>query len=132
MGRFRRREGFTLVELLVVMAIIAILSGVGLFMHNNAVIRARETVLSEDLYLMREAIDRYYADKNKWPSSLDALVEDKYMRAVPIDPITNAPDWQTTVGEPDPSNPSSESGISDVHSASDQVSPFNGKPYAEW
>jgi general secretion pathway protein G len=132
MGRFRRREGFTLVELLVVMAIIAILSGVGLFMHNNAVIRARETVLSEDLYKMREAIDRYYADKNKWPSSLDALVEDKYMRAVPIDPITNAPDWQTTVGEPDPSNPSSESGISDVHSASDQVSPFNGKPYAEW
>jgi general secretion pathway protein G len=134
MHRTARRgtTGFTLIELLIVMVIISILAGTGLYMYNNSITSAREAVLRQDLTDLREAIDRYYADKNKWPASLDALVTDKYIRTVPADPITKAPDWQTTFGEPDPSNPNAEPGISDVHSASDQTSPLTGTPYAEW
>ena len=134
MGPIRRRgaRGFTLIEVLIVMVIIAILAGVGLYMYNNSVTSAREAVLKQNLLGMREAIDRYYADKNKWPASLDTLVSEKYIREVPDDPTTGAPDWQTTVGEPDPSNPSAEAGISDVHSSSSQTSPIDGTAYAEW
>ena len=134
MRHIRRRgaRGFTLIEVLIVMVIIAILAGVGLYMYNNSVTSAREAVLKQNLLGMREAIDRYYADKNKWPASLDALVSEKYIRQVPDDPTTGAPDWQTTVGEPDPTNPSAEAGISDVHSSSSQTSPIDGTAYAEW
>jgi general secretion pathway protein G len=130
--RRRGHRGFTLIELLIVMVIISILAGVGLYMYNNSVTSAREAVLKQNLTGMREAIDRYYADKNKWPASLDTLVAEKYIREVPVDPTTGSADWQTTVGEPDPSNPGAESGISDVHSSSAAVSPINGTPYAEW
>jgi general secretion pathway protein G len=134
MGQIRRRgvRGFTLIEVLIVMVIIAILAGVGLYMYNNSITAAREATLKNNLFGMREAIDRYYADKNKWPASLDTLVSEKYIRQVPNDPTTGAPDWQTTVGEPDPSNPAAEPGISDVHSSSSQTSPLNNTPYAEW
>ena len=81
---------------------------------------------------MREAIDAYHADKNKWPPSLDALVTEKYIREVPRDPITSAVDWQTTPSEPDPSNPLDEPGISDVHSAASGASPHTQTPYSEW
>ena len=124
--------GFTLIEVLIVMVIITILAGIGLAMYNNSVVRAKEAVLKEDLFQMREAIDQYYADKNKWPPTLDALVTEKYIRKIPEDPITGATDWRTTFGEPDPSNPAAEAGISDVHSATDQVSPLTGTPYSEW
>jgi len=125
--------GFTLIELLIVMTLITILAGISLAVYNNSIVRAKEAVLKEDLFQMREAMDKYYADKNRWPPSLDALVEDKYIRMVPVDPITNsATTWQTTYGEADPGNPSSEPGISNVHSGSDQVSPLTGSPYAEW
>jgi general secretion pathway protein G len=131
--RPRPVAGFTLIEVLVVMVIITILAGISLGIYTNSVTRAREAVLKQDLMEMREAMDRYYADKNKWPASLETLVEEKYIRAVPVDPITNSSTtWQTTFGEPDPSNPSSEPGISDVHSGADQVSPLTGTPYSEW
>ena len=134
MRHIRRRgaRGFTLIEVLIVMVIIAILAGVGLYMYNNSVTSAREAVLKQNLTGIREAIDRYYADKNKWPASLDTLVSEKYIRQGPDDPTTGAPDWQTTVGEPDPTNPSAEAGISDVHSSSSQTSPIDGTAYAEW
>jgi general secretion pathway protein G len=125
-------RGFTIIELLIVMVIISILAGVGLYMYNNSITTAREAVLRQNLTGMREAIDRYYADKNKWPASLDTLVSEKYIRQVPDDPTTGAPDWQTTIGEPDSSNPSAESGISDVHSSSSQSSPIDGTAYAQW
>ena len=124
--------GLTLIEVLIVMVIITILAGIGLAIYNNSVIRAKEAVLKEDLFQMREAIDQYYADKNKWPPTLDALVTDKYIRKIPEDPITGTADWRTTFGEPDPGNPASEPGISDVHSATSEVSPLTGTPYSEW
>jgi general secretion pathway protein G len=119
----RSQRGFTLIEILVVMVIITILAGIN---------RSKEAVLLQNLKEMREAIDAYHADKNKWPPSLDALASEKYIREVPKDPITNAVDWQTTPSEPDPTNPQDEPGISDVHSASNAPSPFTNTVYAEW
>lgn len=133
MARTRRSAGFTLIEVLIVMVIITTLAGISLALYSNSVLRAREASLLTDLTQMREAIDNYYADKNKWPSSLDALVSEKYIRTVPMDPMTNSSTtWQTTYAEPDPGNPSAEPGISDVHSGSDQTSPLTGTPYSEW
>lgn len=128
----RSARGFTLIEILVVMVIITILAGVSVAMYGNSVTRSKEAVLKENLHAMREAIDAYHADKNKWPPSLDALVTEKYIRQVPIDQMTNAADWQTTPSEPDPNNPLDEPGISDVHSSSSAMSPHTQTPYSEW
>lgn len=128
----RTQRGFTLIEILIVMVIITILAGISVAMYGNSVERSKEAVLKENLHAMREAIDAYHADKNKWPPSLEALATEKYIRQVPIDQMTNAADWQTTPSEPDPSNPLDEPGISDVHSASTRVSPHTQTPYSEW
>ena len=128
----RKQRGFTLIELLIVMVIITILAGISVALYSNGVTQAEEAVLRTDLKEMREAIDAYHADKNKWPASLDALVTEKYIRQVPVDPVTRAADWQTTPSEPDPTNPLDEPGISDVHSGSSQVSAHTQTPYAEW
>jgi general secretion pathway protein G len=128
----RRCAGFTLIELMVVMSLIVILASIGLTLYGNSVTRAKEATLKEDLFRMRDAIDQYYADKNKYPSSLDELVSEKYLRAVPIDPFTQTTDtWQTTSSDIDPSNPSAEPGISDVKSGSDATA-LDGTTYAAW
>ena len=127
-----RMSGFTLMEMMIVMALIVILAGIGMTVYGNSVQRSKEAVLKEDLFRMRDAIDQYYADKNKFPGNLDALVSEKYLRAVPVDPFTTSADtWQTTMSEPDPGNPSLESGISNVKSGSDQTS-LDGSRYADW
>ena len=128
----RSQRGFTLIEILVVMVIITILAGISVSMYGGSVVRSKEAVLKENLHAMREAIDAYHADKNKWPASLDALVAEKYIRQVPIDQMTNAADWQTTPSEPDHNNPLDEPGISDVHSSSTATSPHTQTPYSEW
>jgi general secretion pathway protein G len=128
----RSQRGFTLVEILIVMVIITILAGISVALYGGSTTRAKEAVLKENLHAMREAIDAYHADKNKWPPSLEALATEKYIREVPIDQMTNAADWQTTPSEPDPTNPLDEPGISDVHSASNIVSPHTQTPYSEW
>ena len=131
-ARLRRTGGFTLIELMVVMAIIVILAGIGTAMYTNSIKRSKEAVLKEDLFRMRDAIDQYYADKNKYPASLDALVSEKYLRAVPVDPFTNATDtWQTTQAEPDPGNLGGEVGVFDVKSGAEQTG-LDGRSYAEW
>jgi len=125
-------SGFTLIELLVVMSLIVILAGIGVTLYANSVTRAKEAVLKEDLYRMRDAIDQYYADKNKYPSSIEALVSEKYLRAIPVDPFTNSADtWQAIMAEPDPLNQGVEPGIYDVRSGSDQVA-LDGTRYSEW
>ena len=128
----RSHRGFTLIEVLIVMVIITILAGISVAMYGNSVKRSKEAVLKQDLKEMREAIDAYHADKNKWPPALEALATEKYIRQVPVDPMTSAPDWQTTPSEPDPSNPADEPGISDVHSASTELSFSSNTPYSEW
>jgi general secretion pathway protein G len=126
------RAGFTLLELMVVVALISVLAGMGVVQYRNSVVRTKEAVLREDLFRMRDAIDQYYADKAKYPASLEALVSDGYLRQVPKDPITNSSEtWQIVQSEPDPSNPDAEVGVFDVKSGSDGTS-IDGSRYAEW
>ena len=127
-----RSRGLTLIELMVVMAIIVILAGIGTAMYTNSLTRSREAVHKEDLFRMRDAIDQYYADKGKYPATLDALVSDQYLRKIPVDPFTNSADtWQTIMAEPDPSNPSADVGVFDVKSGTDRTA-IDGTPYADW
>ena len=125
-------SGFTLIELLVVLALISILSTMGMAQYRSSVVHTKETVLKEDLFRMRDAIDQYYADKNQWPSTLDALVSEGYLRKLPDDPFTkSATTWQTVPAEPDPNNPSAEPGVFDVKSGSDATA-LDGSKYADW
>ena len=127
-----RCKGFTLIELLIVMTIAVILAGVGLAMYGTSVTRAREAALTEDLFQMRKAIDEYYADKQKYPASLDTLVSEKYLREIKPDPFTRSVDtWQTTMSEPDAANPSAETGIYNVKSGAPGTG-SDGRPYSEW
>ena len=130
--RARSRAGFTLIELLIVMSIIVILAGISLALYTNSVTRAHESALKQDLFVMREALDQYYADKNVYPPSLQALVEEKYLRGIPEDPFTkSAATWQEVPSEPDASNPADQPGIFDVKSGSDKTA-IDGSRYADW
>ena len=125
-------EGFTIIELLIVMTLIIILASVGMTQYKSSQTRAQEAVLKENLFRMRDAMDQFYADKNKWPADLAELVSEGYIREVPKDPMTNSKDtWQTTQAQPDPNNPASGGGVDNVHSGSDRTS-LDGSPYAEW
>ena len=113
----RGEAGFTIIELLVVLALISILATMGMAQYRQGIVHAREAVLKTDLFDLRDAIDQYYADKGKYPASLDVLVTDHYLRKIPEDPFTKSSDtWQTIPAEPDPANPSAEPGIYDVKS----------------
>lgn len=125
-------SGFTLIELMVVMTLIVVLAGIGLAVHTNSQTRAREAVLKENLFRMRDSIDQYYADKNAYPPDLEALVTEKYLRAIPEDPFTGSnTTWQTVLSDLAPANPSAQPGVYDVKSGSDRVA-LDGTPYAEW
>lgn len=121
-----------MIELLVVISIIVILASLGMAQYRNSVVRAREAVLKEDLFRMRDAIDQYYADKTRYPPTLDALVSDGYLRRIPEDPMTRSTDtWQVVNAEPDPANPAAEVGVFDVKSGSTDQS-LAGTPYSDW
>jgi general secretion pathway protein G len=121
-----------MIELTVVIALLMILAAMGMAQYKGSLVHAREAVLKEDLFGMRDAIDQYYADKGQYPATLDALVSDGYMRKVPEDPFTKSnTTWQTVPAEPDPNNPTAEAGIYDVKSGSDATA-MNGEKYADW
>jgi general secretion pathway protein G len=125
-------SGFTMIELLIVVTLIIILSTMGMTQYRAGVIHAREATLKEDLFRLRDAIDQYYADKGQYPSALDALVSDGYIRKLPEDPFTRSADtWQEVPAEPDPNNPVAEPGIQDVKSGSDATA-LDGSKYADW
>jgi general secretion pathway protein G len=125
-------SGFTIIELLVVVSIMIILATMGMSQYRSSVIHAREATLREDLFRLRDAIDQYYADKGQWPSTLDSLVSDGYMRKVPDDPFTKSNStWQTIPAEPDPNNPTTETGVFDVKSGAEGTA-LDGTSYSEW
>lgn len=122
-----RRAGFTLIELLVVMAIIATLLTIVAPRYMGSIDRSKETALKENLNTLRQSIDKYYGDNGKYPPTLDALVDKRYIRNLPVDPFTDRSDsWQITA-PPD----KEQSGVYDVHSGANGKA-SDGKPYAEW
>ena len=131
--RYRNREpGFTLIELLVVISLIVLLASISMLMYRNSVQRGREAVLKEDLFRMRDAIDQHYADKGKYPASLEDLVTAGYLRKVPVDPMTQSADtWQTVQAEPDPANLTVEPGIYNVRSGAEGEA-LDGSKFTEW
>jgi general secretion pathway protein G len=124
-------RGFTLIELMIVMAIILILIGIAAGNYTRSVLRAKETVLKTDLQDMRKAIDNFTMDKQAAPQSLDDLAP-QYLHVIPVDPITNAKDWVPVVDSVVLTPDQASSGITDVHSASDKVSPFENTAYNTW
>lgn len=128
----RRRFGFTLVELMIVMAIIAILMSVAIPIYSRSITRAKESVLKNNLFTMRTVIDEYTYDKQKAPQTLNDLVSDGYMRQIPVDPITGTADaWKVIMEDASNTVNQSEPGIFDVRSSSDKIS-LEGTPYSEW
>jgi general secretion pathway protein G len=121
-----------MIELMVVMSIIVILSTMAIVQYRHSVVLTKETVLRDDLFKMRDAIDQYYADKGQYPSTLEALVSDGYLRALPKDPMTNSTTtWQAIPAEPDAANPTAEPGVYDVKSGADTPA-ADGTKYSDW
>ncbi len=132
MSNRRTQSGFTLIELMIVMAIIGILITLAIPSFVGAVRHAREAALKEDLQTMRTAIDTYTMDKQKGPQSLDDLVQDGYIRTIPEDPITRSKDtWVTDSTEAMYSLDETDPGITDVHSGSTETG-SDGQPYSAW
>jgi general secretion pathway protein G len=127
-------RGFTLLELIVVMAIIMILAGIAVGRYQQSLRHAHEVALKTDLYIMRDAIQKYAEDKGQWPGSLDDLKTGKYIGDVPTDPFTNQKNWNTITGDCDvlSVDQTSSNGICDVFSSSSETSPFDGTAYNTW
>ena len=130
-GERARAAGFTLIELITVVALVSILAAIALPNYRVAIIQSREAVLKENLFRMRDLIDQYYVDKGQYPPSLETLVEEGYLRKLPEDPITRTADWAPVFSEPDPDRPGEPPGVYDVKSASELPS-LAGTPYNEW
>jgi general secretion pathway protein G len=128
----RRDSGWTLIELLIVISLVMILATLALTQYRGSITAAKEAALKSDLFLMRDAIDQYYADKGRYPESLQTLVSESYLRAIPKDPFTNSADsWQTVNAEPEPGMTSTTTGIYDVKSGHEGMS-SDGSRYADW
>lgn len=130
-GKADRRNGFTLIELMIVMAVIVILISVAIPFYQKSIIRAKETVLHNNLSAMRNAIDEYSYDKQKAPQTLQDLVSAGYLRDVPKDPIAGGNDWKVIMEDASQSVNSTEPGIFDVRSEASKMS-SEGTSYSDW
>ena len=127
-----REGGWTLIELLVVISLIMILASMALVQYRHSITSAKEATLRSQLFIMRESIDQYYADKGKYPESLQTLVSESYLRALPRDPLTTSSDtWQTVPAEPDGSSSTASAGIFDVKSGF-EGNGMDGSRIADW
>ena len=126
------QKGFTLIELMIVMAIVSIIISIAVPLYQKSIIRSKESVLRNNLFTLRTVIDEYTYDKQKAPQTLQDLVTEGYLRAVPTDPITNSDSsWRVIQEDPMSAASQNEPGIWDVRSGSDQKS-LEGTPYADW
>ncbi len=126
-GKMRNNKGFTIIELLTVIAVIGILASIAAPSFQRSIIRAKEASLRNSLFVIRDVIDQYYADQGEYPSTLESLIDKKYIRNVPVDPFTKSKETWILI------SPEGEdvTGIYDVHSGSDRISLY-GTPYNEW
>jgi general secretion pathway protein G len=127
----KRRLGFTFVEMMVVITIIVILISIAIPIYQRSIIRAKESVLKNNLFTLRTVIDNYTYDKEKAPQSLPDLVTDGYLKKLPLDPITNTDQWKIVMEDASQAINQSEPGIFDIHSNSDKIS-LDGTPYSDW
>jgi general secretion pathway protein G len=131
-ARGRSEDGWTLIELIVVLSLIMILTTMALTQYRNSVLQAKEAALRSDLFLMQDAIDQYYADKGKYPETLEALVSERYLRAIPKDPVTNSTDtWVLIQAPSEAGSLTSSAGVYDVKSGSADTA-LDGSRYADW
>ena len=124
--------GFTLLEMMIVVAIMLILLSIGAGRYEMSITRAKEAALEQDLSVMRRAIQQYTIDKEQPPQSLQDLVTSGYLRGIPVDPFTRRPDWTTTEDNVVLTPEQTQFGITNVHSSSNKVSPFTHTPYSSW
>jgi general secretion pathway protein G len=128
----KSRSGFTLIELMIVMAIVAIITSIAVPLYQKSIVRGKESVLKNNLFTLRTVIDEFTYDKQKAPQTLQDLVTEGYLRSVPVDPITNSDaSWRTIMEDATSATNQNEPGIWDVRSGSDQKS-LEGTQYAEW
>lgn len=125
------QEGFTFIEMVMVITLVAILAAIAVPVYQAQVLASKEAVLKHNLAIIRERLDQYKADKGIYPSALEELVEKNYLREIPEDPITEVAEWEPIYEEYDPEQPEEELGIYDVRSLSAQVG-TDGVPYSEW
>ena len=132
MGRARKnRRGFTLIEMMIVISLVLILLSIALPVYNRSILRARESVLKQDLFTLRNVISQYTLDKQKAPQSLDDIVQAGYLKVIPKDPFTNEANWTTDQEDATIAVDQQEPGIVDVHSASNETG-TDGTAYSSW
>ena len=129
--KLKRRRGFTFVEIMVVVTIIVILISMAIPIYNRSITRAKESVLHNNLFTLRQVIDQYSYDKQKAPQNLQELVTEGYLRKIPVDPMTGSSEWRTIMEDASQSINQSEPGIWEVKSTSDKTS-LDGTPYSDW
>jgi general secretion pathway protein G len=130
-AKLRRSSGFTLLELMIVISMILILMSIALPIYTQSVVRARESVLRQDLFELRSLISQYTLDKQKAPQGLDDLVQAGYLKALPKDPMTNEANWEVVQEDVLLSADQQDPGIDDVHSASNATG-TDGTAYSSW
>ncbi len=121
-------RGFSLIEMMTVIAIIGILATIAVPNYYRSMTRSREATLRNSLFVLRDVIDQYYADHGDYPDTLETLVEKRYIRSIPVDPFTGSSESWILI----PPEDEGLSGIYDIHSGSDKISLYGGIPYNEW